>query len=112
MESYVREAVHIAQKSNHVHNWHGCVIVNKDDGSIVSAGYNHNLQKPLKTTYSIHAEMHALSKFGPSLQTKYPNCFMVVVRVGRMGDIKFSMPCATCRRLIEQRPCIRRVYYS
>lgn len=114
MDTYVREAAHVARRSNQLHSWHGCVIVNKENGAIVATGYNHTLPKRLKETYSVHAEMHALSKFGTSLRSKYPNCFMVVVRVGRNGDrdVKFSMPCPTCQRMIAQQRSIRKVYYT
>jgi deoxycytidylate deaminase len=109
MDAYVRKAAHTAERSNHKHHWHGCLVVNQDDGSIVSTGYNHTPPKPLKNVHSVHAEMHALSKFK---QAKYPNCFMVIVRVGPNGGIKSSKPCPTCQKLIESVPSIRRVYYT
>lgn len=111
MDPYIRKAVQLARRSNHKHHTHGCVIVSNEDGSVVAEGYNHLLTRPLKDTYSVHAEMHALAKFGHCNRRKFKNCSMFIVRVGKRG-LMCSKPCSTCQKLIEQCPCIRRVYYT
>lgn len=114
MDAYVRQAVQIAQRSNHKSHMHGCVIVSNEDGSVVSYGYNHTFPKrSMKETHSVHAEMHALGKFGAALRARYKNCSMVIVRIDKRAKYtKFSMPCSKCQQLILRCPCIRRVYYS
>lgn len=109
MDSYVKEALQQALRSNQKH-LHGCVIINNEDGKIVAKGYNFISGKPLKDTFSIHAEMHALSRLGK----KFRNCSMIVARLRDADSLvpKFSMPCQVCRRLILRHPVIKKVYFT
>ena len=61
----------------------------------------------------IHAERAALKAVGDI--RKLQGATLVVIRVGRTGDLKNSEPCYECRRHLEK--CIRcyglrRVFYS
>lgn len=61
----------------------------------------------------IHAERAALKAVGDI--RKLQGATLVVIRVGKQGDIKGSEPCYECRRHLEK--CIRcyglrRVFYS
>lgn len=107
---YLQRAATIAFRSNLKSHRHGCVIVSQS-GQIIAEGYNH-VSNGINA-HSIHAEVHALTKYRP-LRKQYPNCTMYVVRIGteRMGNpLKYSRPCAKCSEHIEDSD-IRRVYYS
>jgi deoxycytidylate deaminase len=109
-QSFVMRATQLALKSPSTDHRHGCVIVK--DGRIVSEGYNHKWTH-FRHAYSIHAEVHALSRLKKKRHVM-PSCEMYVVRIGsdRMGNpLKFSKPCPDCTRAIEKAG-IRRIYYS
>jgi deoxycytidylate deaminase len=114
MDAYVRKAALAALRSNHKNHMHGCVIINNRDGKIVATGYNHNSGAPLKESFSVHAEMHALSKLSSSMRSKYPDCSLLVIRVTNRCNpcAKHSFPCELCRKVIQKHKCIRKVYYS
>lgn len=109
---YLQRAANVAIRSNIKHHRHGCVIVNIPDGKIIAEGYNHT-KDDLTHCNSIHAEVHALSRY-KIVRKMYPNCALYVVRVGteRMGyPLKFSKPCHRCSEAIMTSG-IRQVYYS
>lgn len=115
MESYyLRRAAFAALKSDVQHHKHGCLIINNKDGRIVCDGFNHHVHKPLEQTHSIHAEMHALSRFCGELERKYTDCSLLVVRVAPDGTrVKNSQPCSVCERMIQKKSkCIRKVYFT
>lgn len=116
---YVPQAVRVALRSNHKCHKHGCLIVNDEDGQVISTGYNHHpshVHEEGEDAWMLHAEMHALAKVkAKTMQAKYPNCTMLVVRAGppsQVTQLRTSMPCKVCQRMILNHPCIRRVYYS
>ena len=63
--------------------------------------------KDSKRILSIHAEISALSKVPRHLRKRV---FLVVVRLGASGDLKFSKPCSSCTRAITKEKM--QVYYS
>lgn len=108
---FLKRAMTVAQKSTCIHQRHGCVVVK--DGEIVAEGYNHH-QTHLYHKFSIHAEVHALSKLRKFNKKFISQCTLYVVRIGtdNMGNpLKFSKPCKDCTRAIEKSG-IKRVYYS
>lgn len=107
---FVERASQLAQKSPCKTHRHGCVIVK--DNEIVAEGYNHHCTY-LHHQFSIHAEVHALSKLKYNRKI-IPQCDMYVVRIGtdNMGNpLKFSRPCSDCTKAIEKSG-IRKIYYS
>lgn len=116
---YVRRAVQLATSSNLKTHRHGCVIYDNESGAIVAEGYNYTwnaLANP--QLHSMHAELMALALYRP-LRRIYPNCSMVVVRIGGGSKnaskspacLKYSKPCQLCTSAILDAR-INRVYYS
>ena len=58
-QKYLSKCARIASKSNLTHK-HGCIIVDKKSGEIISKGYNKNLKNHVNT-HSLHAEIAALT---------------------------------------------------
>jgi hypothetical protein len=78
--------------------------VNKVGSRSLGAGYSAMM---------IHAERAALKAVGDV--RKLQGATLVVIRVGKTGDIKGSHPCPECTRHLEKcMRCygLRRVYYS
>jgi deoxycytidylate deaminase len=99
-----------ARKSGMNHR-HGAIIVRH--GEIVAEGYNYEVAD-YKTTFSVHAEMDALSKVKHLGKSFLAECDMMVVRIGPATlehTSKLSMPCPNCRPKIEKLG-IRKVYYT
>jgi cytidine deaminase len=78
--------------------------INKVGSRSMGAGYSSN---------TIHAERAVLKQIGDN--SKLRGAELVVIRVGKQGDIKSSMPCNECKCHLEK--CmrvygLRCVYYS
>lgn len=106
---FLKYASNLAEFSNVKYNRHGCIIVH--NGKIVSEGYNHYV-KHFEHKYTMHAEIHALSK----LKKKKINSdyILYVVRIGtdNMGaPLKYSKPCDSCTDAIIKAG-IKKIYYS
>lgn len=104
-----KQASYYATKSNVKSHRHGCVIVK--DGNIITDGYNHYINY-YEHTYTIHAEVHALSKLKHIKNNN--GCELYVVRIGTdsMGNpLKYSRPCNNCTKMILKMG-IKKVYYS
>jgi tRNA(Arg) A34 adenosine deaminase TadA len=105
-----RRACRVAQKSGMNHR-HGAVIVR--NGEVVAEGFNYEAQD-FSSGFSVHAEMDALAKVKHLGKAYLSQCDMVVVRIGPSTlshTTKMSMPCPTCRPMIEWMG-IRKVYYT
>lgn len=110
LTSLCNRACLVARKSGMNHR-HGAIVVR--NGEIVAEGYNYEVAD-YKTTFSVHAEMDALSKVKHLGKAFLSECDMMVVRIGSatMEDTtKLSMPCPICRPKIEGLG-IRKVYYT
>jgi deoxycytidylate deaminase len=107
---YIEKAAKLALKSTMAHK-HGCVLVNDDDGMIVSQGYNRSTTI-MYHTYSIHAEVDTLMKLKKKANKAIlPKCIMYVVRIGPQQELKYSKPCENCQKAILKYG-IKSVYYS
>ena len=87
----------------------GAIIFNKCN---YVTGYNRAFgccvsQKEKR--YSLHAEEMAIRK-GNRLEMDFSHATLVVVRVNKMGDLRFSKPCETCQKLIIDAG-IKNIYY-
>lgn len=107
-QKYIRRCVRLAEKSPLTHK-HGCVIVDKRSGEIISQGFNIKLNNHVHVT-SLHAEIAAIKNAKKSILTDV-ECDMYIVRVGN-GHLKYSKPCIHCREVITSRTNIRNIYYS
>jgi deoxycytidylate deaminase len=108
-EFFLRYAANIATYSNVLHNRHGCVIV--QNGEIIAEGYNHYV-KHFEHAFSMHAEVHAISKLKKKILNN--ECELYVVRIGTSGmghPLKYSKPCENCTNAIVKSG-IRKIYYS
>lgn len=86
---------------------HGCIVLHH--GKIMASGYNYdkvqfNVQKCISC--STHAEMAAIL----GLKGKKGDT-IIVVRIGKDGKLKDSMPCTFCYNYI-QNAGIKKIYYS
>lgn len=107
---YLEKAAKLATKSTMSHK-HGCVLVNEDDGTIVSQGYNRSTTI-MCHTYSIHAEVDTLIKLKKKANRSIlPKCVMYIVRIGPSQELKYSKPCENCQKAILKYG-IKNVYYS
>lgn len=107
---YLEYAIDLCKYSNVMYNRHSCIIV--EDGKIVAEGYNHYV-KHFNHAFSMHAEIHAISKL-PSVKKKKNNYEMYVIRVGTDNmnkPLKYSKPCINCTNAIIKAG-IKKVYYS
>jgi tRNA(Arg) A34 adenosine deaminase TadA len=109
--TYIRRAVNCALRSDMLHR-HGCVVVHRFKGDIVSSGYNRRTSSSSRDgrRYSVHAEMDALSKIKRACDLA--DFDMYVVRIsGGTRSLKLSRPCSTCWRVLS-RSGLRRVFFS
>lgn len=109
--SFLERAMFLAQKSTCAQQRHGCVIVRDDE--IISEGFNCK-DVHFSHSYSIHAEVAALSKLSKKNRKFMSQCDLYVVRIGRdsMGKpLKYSKPCNDCMKAIHKSG-VRKVYYS
>jgi len=107
-EYYLNRAALCAINSNVKSHRHGCVIVK--DGIIIAEGFNHHV-KHYEHTFTIHAEVDALSKVKKNILLE---CELYVVRIGTdlMGrPLKYSCPCINCTKSILKAG-IKKVYFS
>jgi deoxycytidylate deaminase len=101
---FLNRAARIAMKSTMTHK-HGAVIVRGDE--IIAEGFNHHFVH-MYHRFSIHAEADAIYKV--KRHPNLPDCELYVVRIGPQC-LKYSKPCADCRKCIEKHG-IKKTYYS
>lgn len=83
---------------------HACALVL--GGKIVSIGIN-TYERDTK-----HAEMNAIRDFFlRNTKGKINRCILIVIRLGRNGEVHPSKPCSSCVNMIK-RYNIKRVFYS
>lgn len=83
---------------------HACALVL--GGKIVSLGIN-TYERDTK-----HAEMNAIEDFFVKNKGKcIHRCILIVIRLGRNGEVHPSKPCSSCVNMIK-RYNIKRVFYS
>ncbi len=111
------QAARVALRSNMTQQ-HGCIIVDPNASNrVVASGYNFKMSY-LQHQFSIHAEVHALSKMKKMKQPSVGAFDMYVVRIARDNEhddsvFRMSKPCCACKKAIEESShIIRRVYYS
>ena len=105
-EYYLRIAGQIAMNSVMNHK-HGAIIVHKKN--IIAVGYNYNL-----ASFSIHAEVAAISQLKGRNKDILSECELYVVRIGSKkfdNPLKYSKPCINCQNYISKR-CIKKTFYS
>jgi deoxycytidylate deaminase len=104
--NYLTIAAEVAMNSEMNHK-HGAVLVHKKN--IIAVGYNYNL-----ASFSIHAEVAAISQLKGRDREILSECELYVVRIGpRKYDnpLKYSKPCIKCQNYITKK-CIKKTYYS
>lgn len=107
---YLQKCIRLAERSSLTHK-HGCVIVDKKTGEIISKGFNCNLKNHTGVT-SLHAEIAAICNAKKSL-IKATDCDMYIVRIGGgKSSLRYSKPCAHCSFVIQSHTRIKHVYYS
>jgi deoxycytidylate deaminase len=82
---------------------HACALVM--GGKIMSIGIN---------TYerdSKHAEKNAIENFLRSEKGRLNRCILIVIRLGKSGEVQSSKPCCDCVNMIK-RHNIKRIFYS
>lgn len=105
-KNYLNIAAQIAMNSVMNHK-HGAIIVYKKD--IIAVGFNH-----LQSTFSVHAEIDAISKIKGKDKDILTKCELYVVRIGPKkfnNTLKYSKPCSDCQNYIEKRG-IKKIFYS
>jgi len=105
-QDYLQIAANVAMNSVMNHK-HGAVLVYKKN--VIAVGYNYNL-----ASFSIHAEVAAISQLKGRDKNILADCELYVVRIGpRKYDnaLKYSKPCANCQNYITKK-CIKKTYYS
>ena len=109
-EDIFDRAINLAKKSPLVHK-HGAIIVRNNQ--IIAEGINH-FAPFLMHMFSVHAEVHALSKLKSKSKKFMEECTMIVVRLAPESSdtpCKLSKPCASCAEAIKKSG-IRKVFYS
>jgi deoxycytidylate deaminase len=104
-------AIEEAFKSTHQHKIGAIIYTNK---GIISKGHNdantwrHNLHPKYKRwPTSIHAEVAAILSAKKDLK----GCFIIVIRVNKMGELRMAKPCNLCMNYIDY-VGIKKVSYS
>jgi deoxycytidylate deaminase len=103
---YLRIAAEVAMNSEMNHK-HGAVLVHRKN--IIAVGYNYNL-----ASFSIHAEVAAISQLKGRDKDVLCECELYVVRIGTSkydNALKYSKPCINCQNYITKK-CIKKTYYS
>jgi deoxycytidylate deaminase len=104
IDFYIRKAILVAMSSTHKTHKHGCVIIGKKSGRIISTGYNFG---------TVHAEENAILKVKDPKVLK--NCILLVVRINSKfpfeKDTKLSKPCCKCQKIINASR-VGELYYS
>jgi tRNA(Arg) A34 adenosine deaminase TadA len=109
---YLSKCIQLAMRSNVKHHKHGCVIVDRRTGEIVSSGFNIFCKSSIHE--SIHAEVAAIRNASKRFLQDH-NCEMYVVRVRnnfKCPELKYSKPCPNCQGFIHRRTRIRKIFYS
>jgi tRNA(Arg) A34 adenosine deaminase TadA len=107
---YITMCVKLAAKSPLTHK-HGCVIVDKKSGDIISKGFNKRLNNHVHVK-SMHAEIAAIKNAKKHFLMDM-ECDMYIVRIGKEdGLLKYSKPCPQCSGVIKSHTRIRNIYYS
>jgi len=109
-ESIIKKAIEEAKNSN-FYPYHGCVIFK--GSKIISIGNNQirycnklNI-KYKKWINSLHAEQKAIIFSKKDVK----RCSLLVIRINREGELKYSKPCVVCRQFINDMG-ISKVFYS
>jgi deoxycytidylate deaminase len=103
---YLRIAAEVAMNSEMNHK-HGAVLVHKKN--IIAVGYNYYL-----ASFSIHAEVAAISQLKGRDKDVLSECELYVVRIGPQkydNALKYSKPCLNCQNYITKKS-IKKTYYS
>lgn len=103
---FINIAAKVALNSTMNHK-HGAIIVWKKN--IIASGWNY-----IYGTYSIHAEVAAISKLKGKNKELLPECELYVVRIGPdklNNPLKYSKPCFNCQHFICKN-LIKKIYYS
>lgn len=103
---YLQIAAEVAMNSVMNHK-HGAIIVHKKN--IIAVGYNY-----LHSTFSIHAEIAAITCLKGKEKVILPECELYVVRIGPKkydNALKYSKPCMNCQNYIAKK-CIKKTFYS
>lgn len=105
-QDYLQIAANVAMNSDMNHK-HGAVLVYKKN--VIAVGYNYNL-----ASFSIHAEVAAISQLKGRDKNVLSECELYVVRIGPTkynNALKYSKPCLNCQNYINKK-CIKKTYYS
>ena len=107
---YMNMCINIAHKSALMHK-HGCILVDRKSGDIVSTGYNTDMRNGTNVS-SLHAEVAAIKKMRK--KHWHMNIDMYVARLGHNAhyDWKYSRPCEHCMKVILSKTSIKNVFYS
>ena len=103
---YLQIAAEMAMNSVMNHK-HGAILVHKKN--IIAAGYNY-----YHSTFSIHAEIAAISQLKGKEKDILPECELYVVRIGPKkydNALKYSKPCMNCQNYIAKKS-IKKTFYS
>jgi len=104
---FIEEAIKEANKST-MFRKHGCIIVNNKQ--IVAKGYNYYVYNYTRK-FSIHAEATAINNLKKNNYQNNKIYKMYIVRVSN-NDLRLSLPCKKCTKLIEETKLIKKIYYS
>lgn len=107
---YLQKCARLAERSSLTHK-HGCVIVDKKTGEIISQGFNCNMKNHMHVT-SLHAEIAAIRNAKKHLVKGGNECDMYIVRIGKDCSFRYSKPCSHCSYVIQTQTRIKHVYYS
>ena len=105
-EYYLQIAANVAMNSVMNHK-HGAIIVHKKN--IIGVGYNYQY-----STFSIHAEIAAITQLKGKEKNLLAECELYVVRIGPTKydhALKYSKPCLNCQNYIAKK-CIKKTFYS
>jgi deoxycytidylate deaminase len=108
LDQAIQIATNIAQRSNMRHNL-GAVLFDRRDYVV---GYNRGFGVGVigrEHEFSIHAEEMCVIK-GLRAGIEFESSMLVVLRVNNDGELRSSMPCHGCRRLIVEMG-IPKTYY-
>ena len=83
---------------------HGAILVQRGKTKILSAAYNQLKTHPKlakKTNWPyLHAETSAMIKYGLD-RCNNERIDLVVVRLGKIGDLRLSKPCKVCEEFMN-----------
>lgn len=109
-------ALNLAKQSN-LDMKHSCIFF-KNNQIITMSCNDHVIKRGiLSNDYGIHAEAKAFLKLRKSIKNnrelykKLRNCHVLVIRIGKTGELRESKPCYHCTILLRSLP-IKNIYYS